>query len=63
MVYVSKYRAFLSRNLRFCMETRLRSTSVLKLAINERMRLNRDGDFANKYVCVRLDTMIMINIT
>ena len=53
MVYVSKYRAFLSRNLQVCMETRLRSTSAFKLAINERMRLNSDGDFANKYVYVR----------
>ena len=53
MVYVSKYRAFLSRNLQVCMETRLRSTSAFKLAINARMRLNGNGDFANKYVYVR----------
>ena len=53
MVYVSKYRAFLSRNLQVFMETRLRSTSAFKLAINERMQLNSDGDFANKHVYVR----------
>ena len=63
MVYVLKYMAFLLRNLLVCMETRLRSTLTFQLAINKRMQLESDRDFANKFVYETNDKIKIINIT